>query len=401
MESYIQSQKTVTRLIQNYPFPISDLEDFPNPEIQNCTRVQVKIQQSDMSYIDSMALSSNNVFYELGSVIKNSIYGYVISSVRLVQQNNVFIRDTSKKYAIKVYFRTKLRELAGKTQEHPLMEITALQFIGNKNPNVLGQVSCLKDEECIYSILDYCSGGELFDIIDLKGPMKSNEARKMILDIINGLKYLQTLGVAHRDMSLENVLYNEETNTYLIIDFGMCLRLKRNPHNEELSKKVIQVHSEIVQQNNSLTKTQFDSILFERDDVLRLLQPVPRNLLSTSTSPYCAIKPRMTCGKKNYIAPEVFKHDTYYNPMLTDIWALGIMLFMVLTGVPPLDSAIPTDQRYNMVINNRLADLVKAWNMNIDPLAVDLIQRILRHNPLDRLTIPEILNHPWILNRSE
>lgn len=64
---------------------------------------------------------------------------------------------------------------------------------------------------------------------------------------------------------------------------------------------------------------------------------------------YLPIRRLPSCGKRNYIAPEVFRGDPFYFPMLTDIWAAGIMLFMVLTGLPPVESAQASDERYCMI----------------------------------------------------
>jgi serine/threonine protein kinase len=60
--------------------------------------------------------------------------------------------------------------------------------------------------------------------------------------------------------------------------------------------------------------------------------------------------PKTVCGKMNYIAPEVLNTDIrVIDPMLCDIWALGIILFICMTGLPPMDQAIPADERFRKV----------------------------------------------------
>lgn len=186
---------------------------------------------------------------------------------------------TETEVAIKVYSKKTLRALQGKTQENPLMEITALQFITDDHPNIMGQIECCTDEDNIYSIMRFVKGGELFDYIDESGPMSEPQAKSMFRQLINGLMRLQELGIGHRDMSLENILYDGR-DLYVIIDFGMCIRLKRNP--------------------TSLNSPVWDQFS------------------------YCSIAKQSICGKKNYISPEVLRGDETFNPLLSDVWAAGM-----------------------------------------------------------------------------
>lgn len=179
--------------------------------------------------------------------------------------------------------------------------------------------------------------------------MDDNQARHFFRLLISAMQRFQELGIAHRDMSLENILCGSEEGTYAIIDFGMCLRLTPHPETQPGHPAVF--------------------------------------------LPICK---QVICGKRNYIAPEVLREDPYFHPMLTDIWAVGIILFMVLTGVPPVDMANENDDRYSLICDNGLQEMVSAWGYDINPLAVDLIQRILRPNPRERLTIERIMAHPWM-----
>lgn len=74
----------------------------------------------------------------------------------------------------------------------------------------------------------------------------------------------------------------------------------------------------------------------------------------------------------------------------------GIILFIVLTGVPPVDKATHADERYTMICEGRLGEMLHAWNMDLSADAVNLIQSLLRENPLDRLTLAQVMAHPWL-----
>lgn len=321
---------------------------FPNPMIRQCQRVRVEVRNDDGDGEAHMAISVQDRHYELSDEpIRKAIFGQVLFGILLepIPGTSLFSR-TRQEVAIKVYYRDRLRSLQGRTQENPLMEITALQFLGDSHPAILGQIECCMDTGNIYSIMRYFPGGELFDRISAESsPMEEDEARSFFRLLVSALQRFQELGIAHRDMSLENILCGATDDSFAVIDFGMCLRLTADPHK-------------------------------------------PGHFLPIRRQP--------ACGKRNYIAPEVLAQEEYFFPMLVDIWASGIILFMVLTGVPPIDLAASSDERYNMVAEGRLQDMVTNWGFDLSTAVLDLIQGILRPDPQDRLTLAQILAHPWM-----
>lgn len=127
--------------------------------------------------------------YEVGRQLKRAIFGQVIHAILLVpspEGGDLFVRTLSQ-MAIKIYYKDTLRALQGRTEENPLREITALQFVGDNHPNIMGQIECCADERNIYSIMRFCPGGELFDYIHDQGPMLENEARPMFKQLLNAL----------------------------------------------------------------------------------------------------------------------------------------------------------------------------------------------------------------------
>jgi serine/threonine protein kinase len=327
-------------------------EPFPDPVIRASKFRRVNVHVNGKLERKAVIESGSGHFYEIGTTLKKAIFGQVVLALLIVpspgntegnnSENDTFVR-TNEERAIKIYSKRTLRALQGRTAENPLVEITALQFIGDNHPNIMGQIECCTDDDNIYSIMRYCPGGELFDFIDNNGPLDSDLARSMFRQLLNGLMHLQGLGIGHRDMSLENMLY-DGNNLFVIIDFGMCLRMKKRPDGKG----------------------------------------------------YCGLLKQSICGKRNYISPEVMREDPVFNPMLCDIWAAGVILFIALTGVPPVDTATLNDERYRMICDGRLQEMLNSWGMDVDTQAIDLVQRILRPNPQDRPTISQILQHPWM-----
>jgi serine/threonine protein kinase len=292
-----------------------------------------------------METSTGNLF-EMGRVLKECIFGQVNHAIGLQRRADGSLSRTNppQQYAIKIYRRQKLREYHGRTQENPHAEIAGMQFVG-PHQNVMSLVECTSDADNVYSIMEFVDGGELFDVLEDEGPMPEARARAVFRDILCGLEHLHTAGVAHRDMSLENVMFSRTTGSSKIIDFGMSLRV---PRAEGGAGRVL------------------------------------------------LIPPQGTCGKRNYISPEVFENAVPFDPQKSDIWALGIMLFILLTGIPPMDCASTVDPRYRLIAAGRLSYLLSQWNVTLSNEVVDLIERILRPLPGDRLTLAQIREHPWM-----
>ena len=223
-----------------------------------------------------------------------------------------------------------------------MKEICALQAIG-AHEHVIRFMEALHDEKNIYTVTEYCDGGELFEIIKNHGALSEHQGRKCFREILAGLSHIKKIGIVHRDLTLENVLL--QSGKCKIMDFGMCLLTPRCPVNGHA----------------------------------RLMPP------------------QGACGKKNYIAPEVLENVNPFFGHLVDMWSLGVILFILLTGYPPVEAATALDPRFRMIRDGQLGTMLKEWRVHVPDTAVDLIQRMLRVNPYERLSIDEILQHPWML----
>ena len=164
---------------------------------------------------------------------------------------------------------------------------------------------------------------------------------------------MQSVGVCHRDLSLENVLVSSEN--CLIIDMGMCLRVP---------------YSDPTRQGNVTDVT--------RGTIRRL------------------IKPQGVCGKHNYMSPEIFANTNAFDGFSIDLWAAGVILYIMLTGFPPYDQASQTDQRFDLIVNGNLIRQLESWDIRLSQNGGDLLQSMLQVDPRDRLTLAEIMAHPWV-----
>lgn len=343
----VTTQTRMNDIGEPLPFPA------PNLVRGQMRRIFVSVS-TDRDPIEKIVLhTETNHFYEVGRLLKEAIYGQVNHGylLQINQTANQLCRsaDSNHQVAIKIYNQAQLRAMHGRTQENPLAEMSMMQIIGD-HPNVMTPLECAQDSERIYMIMSFCDSGELYDLVEESGHLPEATVRTYFKQIINGLCHLQSLGIAHRDMSLENVMITDNGTVCKIIDFGMSLRLPRSP----MTGQLLRIH------NNAV------------------------------------------CGKKNYFSPEMIQSSITphqaLNPCISDIWAVGVMLFIMLTGCPPVEVASMIDRRFQMIADDKLGDMIRQWGIvHISADAIDLVQRILRPNPNDRLTLAQIQNHPWML----
>eukprot|EP00056_Hartaetosiga_gracilis_P012004 m.186894 g.186894 ORF g.186894 m.186894 type:complete len:739 (+) comp13622_c0_seq1:319-2535(+) len=180
---------------------------------------------------------------------------------------------TQAKVAIKIMEKAHLK----KTHDlhRAKLEIDALKKLKHQNISRLYEVVETKD--MYFLILEYASGGELFDYIILREKLKESEARKFFRQICSAVHYCHTKGIIHRDLKPENLLLDDKKNIKLI-DFGLI--------------------GQPEQLNTTLLKT--------------------------------------CCGSAAYAAPELIRGEKYIGPP-ADVWSLGILLYALLCGFLPFD----------------------------------------------------------------
>ena len=97
---------------------------------------------------------------------------------------------------------------------------------------------------------------------------------------------------------------------------------------------------------------------------------------------------RMTmCGTPIYLAPELV--NNYGHDHRVDIWCIGVLMFELLTGQPPWIGEDVSTLKYN------ISNMKIRWPKNMDPDAVDLLKKTLRYNPDERISLRNMLMHPF------
>ena len=188
-----------------------------------------------------------------------------------------------------------------------------------------------EDEENIYLVLQYISGRDLSKYFKQDLPPKETTA-DIIYQITRALRYCHHRGIVHRDMKLDNILIDSKMRIR-ITDFGLCgIKSKDGEYF-------------------------FDQV-----------------------------------GTPRYTAPEILEKNGYNESV--DVWGIGIILFMLLTGKYPFDGS-NRKSIFKRVINKQI-DYTK-YDLTTDE--IHLLKRLLCKNPRYRIQLEDITKHQWFKNK--
>lgn len=112
------------------------------------------------------------------------------------------------------------------------------------------------------------------------------------------------------------------------------------------------------------------------------------------------MKPQGVCGKHNYMSPEIMANTEPFDGFAIDLWAAGVIMYIMLTGFPPYDQANRADQRFDLIVSGKLMEQLQNWGIFLSDDAGDLLQKMLQLHPKNRLTLAQVLSHPWVTNKN-
>ena len=110
----------------------------------------------------------------------------------------------------------------------------------------------------------------------------------------------------------------------------------------------------------------------------------------------------MSCSDRvdfhHYKTPEIFSSNIF-DGFAIDIWAAASTLYLMLTGMPAYSKPWRADPYYRaFAVDGLLMATLQSWGRPISDEAGDLLQRMLREDPKDRLTLAQVMEHPWVTN---
>ncbi|CAH3026130.1 unnamed protein product [Porites evermanni] len=298
---------------------------------------------------DSVCESFYDIYKVLDDVLGQGAHTIVKSCVKLV---------TNQEYAVKIIDKS-----AKVDRKRVLNEIELLyQCRGHKN--IIDCIEYFEDSHKFYLVFEKMRGGPLLKYIEKKRVFTEKEASLVVKDIVSALDFLHKKGIAHRDLKPENILCacENQITPVKICDFDLASGL------DGLSAAVT---------------------------TPELQTPV---------------------GSAEYMAPEVvdaFKTQATTYDKRCDLWSLGVILYIMLSGHPPFYGKCGTDCGWEKgenckscqeMLMKRIQEGVydfpsKEWDV-ISLEAKSLISHLLVRDATKRYTTEMILQHPWIQEAS-
>ncbi|KAK6948870.1 hypothetical protein Daesc_008941 [Daldinia eschscholtzii] len=240
---------------------------------------------------------------------------------------------------------------------------------GISHPNIVRLHEMSETERHIGIVLEYASGGELFDYILNHRFLKDGPARRLFAQLISGVGYLHKKGIVHRDLKLENLLLDRNRNI-IITDFGFANTF--DPNDELTEEEELNLSDRDFVKRVGLDKTKPNGM--RRGD-----------LMQTS------------CGSPCYAAPELVVSDSLYTGRKVDVWSCGVILYAMLAGYLPFDDdpANPEGDNINLLYKY-IVNTPLTFPEYVTPHARDLLRRILVPSPRKRADLFEVARHSWL-----
>ena len=262
------------------------------------------------------------------------------SNVHLVEH-----KETKILYALKSFEKRRVESLH--KERDVLMEKYALEKI-TPNEYIIGYYGSAKDDFEMFILYEYINGGDLWHKSVIYGMPCEKLIKYYFIQLLKGIKHIHSFNIAHRDIKPENIMVTKDEKSIKIIDFGSSLDLDGTDFERKMAE---------------LKKKEKK----KRPDFLHF------------------------AGTPNYMAPECVHNQ--FSDKRSDLWSLGCVLYDLITGFPPFLGAS------EYLIFQKSIEAKYIFPEGVVPeLAEDLIKKCIVIEADKRISIDEMLNHPYLKN---
>ncbi|XP_053333972.1 LOW QUALITY PROTEIN: serine/threonine-protein kinase NIM1 [Clarias gariepinus] len=214
------------------------------------------------------------------------------------------------------------------TQRMLFREISIMESLFH--PNILRLYEVMEVPSRLYLVLEYAGGGDLHARISSQGKISDLESKLVFAQILSAVKYMHDNNIIHRDLKAENILFTSNS-CIKVADFGFSTKI-----------------------NN------------------------------------CSQMLDTFCGSPPYAAPELFKDEAYMGPPV-DVWAMGVLLFFMVTGTMPFRADTLRKLRHCVLQG---VYVLPTW---VSAPCQRLIEGILKPEPTERCALDQMLGCEWLL----
>ena len=279
--------------------------------------------------------------FELGATLGKGMAGKVVVGTPRRRRKG----QAEHSYAIKLFDTRNWTEADRKSFFRECLLMSK-----SKHPNIVGLVAVYRNMPGKYgtaAVMELCTGGELFDRLQKSGTLSEEEARMVAHKTLSALQHMHSLGIAHRDVKPENLVYEswEKDAELKLIDFGFA----KSRHKLQSAGKNIRGETDMF---------------------------------------------RTRLGSPNYVAPEVLSSGTKGYTEKCDIWSLGVTLYIMLCGYFPFYHRIEKIM-YQQIVTGDYSLEDPEWDC-ISSGAKHLVRRMLTVDPRQRPSAEECLREPWV-----
>jgi len=245
--------------------------------------------------------------------------------------------STGRQVAVKTTRHLQLTATRRKGLESELFVLRRLQSVPSANQHFVMLHEALTDKEgSLHIVTDFIAGCELFHIAS-KHPcgLPEEMALRILRQVFLSVELLHQHDIAHRDLKLENIMYDQTNKRMRLIDFGFAVPTVSTQH----GKRKLIYHNK-------------------------------------------------QCGSLHYVAPEIVR-QVPYDASKVDVWALGVLTATLLTGEFPFDHA-DEQQLFDQILSASFS-----LPPSVSPSAKSFIRAMLHPQPNMRPTVSSLLSHPW------
>jgi serine/threonine protein kinase len=260
----------------------------------------------------------------------------------------------------KVYLATKLNDSTGKQVAIKILKEEFLRRDEDSILSVQNEITILKNlnhagiirmidfgdagsvvkpsgrviSNLVFIVMEYVSGGLLFDLCQTMGAMGEDAGRFFMMQLVESIDYMHNLRCVHRDLKLENILVDEQLNLK-VADFGFAC--------------------------------------YKSIDQLKSYR-----------------------GTMTYMAPEIKEGKTYDGTQV-DLFSIGVIIFIIVQGIFPFKEARKEEYFYNLLLTGQIETYFEKVNgTGLSAEFKDMILKLFSYDGSKRCTVEELKSHPWL-----